>query len=369
LEPFKNWLNENVARKMARAIARTHPRFDQKIFLSGISPALAPLELKERMLLLKARLKAGLPEDTRRAFPILLGALKQNEKDTDGLSGFEVWPLTHWVAEEGLDHFDESMRALHAMTQVFTAEFAIRPFLIHAEKETLKQLHHWTNDPSDHVRRLVSEGSRPLLPWGVRLPAFVADPEKTWTLLEKLKNDSAVYVRKSVANHINDHSKHHADWVVARLQDWKKRHADAAGVQWIIRHGTRTLIKQGHVDGLALHGISAAAVELLKWSIDTPRIRLGEALRLTVTLRNAAQRPAEVWIDIDLQLAGSRGQARSKIFKGKELTLAPGRSETVTLSVPIRRVTTRAYYPGKQSVSLLLNGRRSDPLSFDLRLK
>jgi len=367
VEPFKNWLGEKAAKRIAEAVARAYPAFDQKTFLTGIAAALEPLELKERMLHLKARLKQGLPADSRRGFLILTGALKQDSEDAVGLSSFEVWPLTQWVADEGLAHFDLSMKALHAMTQVFTAEFAIRSFLIKKEAQTLKQLHAWTQDTSEHVRRLVSEGSRPLLPWGVRLPAFVAAPEKTWSLLEKLKGDSALYVRKSVANHINDHSKHHADWVIGKLGDWQKRHVDSPGVKWIIRHGTRTLIKKGHPGCLRLHGISGKAVALVKWSVKTPRVKIGDALRIEAQVKNPGKSRTEAWIDLDLQLSGSRDQPRSKIFKGKRLQLTAGETATVLLSLPIRVVTTRRYYPGQQSVSLLLNGQRHGPLFFDLR--
>lgn len=366
MEPFKNWLGISAGRRIAAAIARAYPAFDARTFLSGLEAALEPLELKERMVHLEERLTRGLPEDPRRGFSILAHALKQDEKDAVGLSGFEVWPLTHWVTLKGLAHFDLSMKALRAMTQVFTAEFAIRPFLIHHETQTLKQLHAWTADPSEHVRRLVSEGSRPLLPWGIRLPAFVEAPQKTWPLLDKLKQDPALYVRKSVANHINDHTKHHGDWVIEKLSEWQKAHADSKAVNWIIRHGTRTLIKKGHPGCLRLHGISATAVELVKGSVLTPRVHLGEWLKLKAVIRNTGKRPAEAWIDLDLQLAGSRAQARSKIFKGKRVVLNAGETQTVELALPIRPVTTRRYYPGRQSCALVVNGRRSESYPFQL---
>jgi hypothetical protein len=139
-------------------------------------------------------------------------------------------------------------------------------------------------------------------------------------------------------------------------------------VSWIIRHGTRTLIKKGHPECLRLHGISTTAIELVKGSVLTPRVRVGESLLLQAVVRNTGQRPAEAWIDIDLQLAGSRAQARSKIFKGRRATLAAGETQTVELTLPIRQVTTRRYYPGRQSCALVVNGRRSQPYPFQLVL-
>lgn len=367
MEPFKNKLGEHAAQQIAHAISRAHPKFDQKLFLKNLKQELEPLELKARMILLQQRLQKTLPADPHKSFAILIKSLQKNDSDKIGLSGFLVWPLTHYVTELGLDHFDLSMDALYQMTQVFTAEFAIRPFLIRHPQKTLKQLHTWINDSNEHVRRLVSEGSRPLLPWGQRIPEFVLEPKKTWPLLEVLKLDPSEYVRKSVANHINDHSKNHGDWVVKQLESWNKKHSKHKDVQWIIRHGTRTLVKKGHVQALALHGVNACALDVSQ-KVVTKKVRLGEFLKVQVTLRNTSKAAALVIVDHELLLLKASGRTSPKVFKGAKLTLQSGETRTLDLQVRIKKVTTRKYYAGKQGWTARVNGKVLKPLPFELAL-
>ncbi len=368
MEPFKNWLNEKAATRMAQALHRADPNFSSRDFLRDLPAALEPLELKGRMIFLADRLQSLLPQDPKKSFPILMDALRRDESDEVGLSGFQVWPLTHVVAKFGQDHFDLSMKALHAMTQVFTAEFAIRPFLMNHETKTLKTLRAWTKDPSEHVRRLSSEGSRPLLPWGEKLPRFVQDPEHTWEILNTLRLDSSEYVRKSVANHLNDHTKNHGDWVVKKLKTWRTEAGDNAQLAWIIRHGTRTLVKKGHVGALALHGVKPGVIEVKKLRVLTPKVTLGEFLTVEVTIKNKGARGANVVVDHHLSLLGARAQQRAKILKGKKLRLAAGAMENLTMRVRIKAVTVRSYYEGKQGWSVLVNGVRSKELPFYLEI-
>lgn len=366
MEPFKNLLGDKAAAKIARALERAHPEFSSRAFLRNIKHDLEALELKGRMLLLAKRLEAVLPNDPRESFQILKASLQTNEEDKVGLSGFLVWPLTQFVSEYGQAHFKASMQALEAMTKVFTAEFAIRRFLINHEAQTLKTLMQWTDNDNEHVRRLASEGSRPLLPWGERLPSFIQNPEKTWPLLERLKNDPAEYVRKSVANHINDHSKHHGDWVVKNLNTWAKLAIDVKHLDWIIRHGTRTLVKKGHQGALALHGIESAGVELVSRKIVTPKLCMGDFLEVEVKIKNNLKKVAAVMIDHQLLLLGTNGKYRAKVFKGKKLALGPLETKSLRLQIRIKPVTVRKYYSGRQQWSILVNGKASKPLPFQL---
>lgn len=368
MEPFKNWLGFKAAERIAQAVHRSDPSFPKKDFLAGLEKELAPLELKDRMRLLNVRLKAVLPNDPRQSIPKLMEALRQSSEDKIGLNQFEVWPLTQYVAEEGQAHFELSMKALKAMTQVFSSEFAIRAFLIQQEAKTLGQLRIWTEDSSEHVRRLVSEGSRPLLPWGEKLPRFVKDPSKTWPLLERLRIDPSFYVRKSVANHINDHTKNHADWVMRHLARWRKEHAQSKDMDWILRHGTRTLIKKGHPVALRLQGVHPSAIVLKRWRILTPNVCLGESLIIEIVLHNPGEKSAKAIVDVDLQLLGSRDQKRSKIFKGIHRVIEASQSETFRIDIPLKRVTTRRYYPGNQGCRPFVNGCRSKELPFRLMI-
>jgi 3-methyladenine DNA glycosylase AlkC len=330
---------------------------------------LEPLELKQRVLFISARLHRVLPADVRKSFPVLVGALKQDEQDRVGLSGFVVWPLTRYVREHGLNHFDVSMRSLHAMTQVFTAEFDIRPFLLHHEVQTLQTLKRWTQDPSEHVRRLVSEGTRPLLPWGERLSRFVEAPSRTWPLLEALRDDPSMYVRKSVANHINDHSKHHGDWVVAQLTQWRGAGKSVSSeLEWIIRHATRTLVKRGHPGALKLHGVAGSGVKVVSAKVRTRRVMVGEALAVQVVLKNTSKKPAATIVDHEVRFLKANGMHSPKVFKGKKLVVDPGATVAIEMKIPIRAVTVRAYYPGVQYWVSVVNGVRSPEERFVLEI-
>lgn len=368
MEPFKNLLNEKAAKNIARALTRADTSFDSRAFLKGIEGALEPLELKQRVVLLKSRLHSVLPSDPNKSFPLLVEALKKDENDEVGLSSFLVWPLTRYVADHGLEQFDLSMKSLRAMTKVFTAEFDIRPFLMHYEQRTLGLLKKWANDPSEDVRRLVSEGTRPLLPWGERLPRFVKDPELTWVLLDSLRNDSSEYVRKSVANHINDHSKNHGDWVVERLKVWHQETERNTHLKWIIRHATRTLVKKGHKGALELHGVKASPIKIVNSKVLSRKIKLGESLRVQVEVFNPSTSSALLILDHEISFLKSNGKHQPKVFKGKKLELNPKETLKIECQIPIRNVTVRKHYPGKQNWSALLNGEKQDSHEFLLEL-
>lgn len=369
MEPFKNLLNERAASRIASAIHRAYPSLERKAFLSGIRRELEPLELKQRAEFLSRRLDLFLPANPRKSFKILTSALQQSSSDEVGLSGFTVWPLTRYVARHGVDaHFDDAMAALHSMTQVFTAEFDIRPFLQIDERKTLRVLTRWAEDPSAHVRRLVSEGTRPLLPWGERLPRFVQNPDLTWPLLERLRDDPSDYVRKSVANHLNDHSKNHPEWVIEKLRIWKANAIERSSLDRLIRHASRTLVKKGLPGALALHGASEGAVEILTSRVLTPEVDLGGSLEVEVKVRASSTVSCVLIIDHELQLLKANGELSPKVFKGRKVTLEPAETRAIRMKLPIKPVTVRRYYAGEQRWTALVNGVRSEPRIFRLRI-
>ncbi len=366
MEPFKNLLGLPAASRISKAVKRAHPSFHDTAFLKNLKAELEPLELKQRMMLLTERLERCLPEDPRESFRILEDSLKMSETDAIGLSGFPVWPLTHFVAQNGQRHFELSMRALSAMTKVFSAEFAIRPFLINDEIRSLRQLQKWTEHENEHLRRLASEGSRPLLPWGIKLTEFVKSPEKTWPILAALRDDESKYVQKSVANHLNDHSKNHGDWLIKRLGTWRKDSTLRPTGEWIIRHATRTLVKKGHPGALLLHGVKPLTLNRVKTELLTKKVKLNTSLEVRVHLQNSTPEDVNLIVDIEISFLKANGKHSPKVFKGKKLILAAGAKGRILLKVPLRKVTTRRYYAGKQKGSVLINGARQKEFSFEL---
>lgn len=369
MEPFKNAFGYKNACLIADRLLHAHPDFPLKDFCRGLEKALEPLELKDRMRLLADRIEAGLPSHPPELFPILVKTLAANEADKQGLRGFLVWPLTEIVARRGLGHFDESMAALREMTRCFTAEFAIRPFLREHQKRTLQQLRKWCSDPDPDVRRLVSEGSRPLLPWGERLPGLMADPTLTLPLLDSLHRDESDYVRLSVSNHLNDFSKVHPELVVETLAKWRERSPSNPRLEKLARHACRTLVKQGHAGALGLHGFgSAKALKLDECVLPDPSVKLGGELSYRIIVRNTSREKLRVLFDYAILHRKANGTLTPKVFKGRIRDLAPGESWEIDGRHSFKFVTTRVYHAGQHAFEPRLNGKVFPAVGFLLEI-
>lgn len=259
--PLKHLLGAETIECLAFNIRLVHPDFDGKAFRKLALKGLEPLELMPRARHLAAALRACLPAEYGKAVRILIDSMtgERQEAEEHGLAVFFYLPHSFFLSEYGLDAagnggkdpFEVSMKALHALTLRFTSEFAIRPFLIREQERSLAQVMKWIADPNPHVRRLCSEGTRPRLPWGVRLPEFMKDPRHTLPILEALKLDDSLYVRRSVANHLGDIAKDHPEWVVKKCHQWLRKD-DSREMKWVIRHSVRYLVKKGHAGAIAL---------------------------------------------------------------------------------------------------------------------
>lgn len=372
-EPFKNLIHVGTVDIAARHLARTCPDFDARRFRRLAAEGLDALEFKARAQHVCAALEATLPSDFAASCDALEAALAPIRGDEalsefhdrdDGLAGWVVWPLSEYVARRGLDAPKRALSALHAMTQRFSAEWAIRPFIEHHPALSFATLARWTRDPSEHVRRLVSEGSRPRLPWGLQLRALIADPSPTLPLLERLQDDPSEYVRRSVANHLNDVAKDHPE----RVADWLERHLPDASAprRALLRHASRTLIKRGDRRVLEAWGLGRPFAGEIAWKVSPRRIVLGEAVTLGLTLRSRARRAQTLVIDYAVHHVKANGETSPKVFKGWNVTLAPGEIRTLDKRHVVKPITTRTYYPGRHRVDLRINGRICAESAFGL---
>jgi 3-methyladenine DNA glycosylase AlkC len=368
MEPFKNEFSYPKARQIGEAVKRASPEFSLPRFSKGLEAALQPLELKQRMQLIADRIEGGLPTHPPELFHILTKALATHKADTRGLRGFLVWPLTEIVARRGLPHFPESMFALAEMTQRFTAEFAIRPFLKAHRKQTLDQLHLWCDHPDEHVRRLVTEGSRPLLPWGGNLPDLLEPPYPTLQLLEKLHLDPSDYVRLSVSNHLNDFSKHHPELVIETLKRWQKPNPDEPRLAKLARHACRTLLKSGHPGALELHGyVSTKELKLEIFKLGKKSVTLGGYLDYRLVIQNASRHPLRVMFDYAIHHRKANGTLSPKVFKGRTRELAAGELWEINGCHSVKPITTRVYHAGMHAFEPRLNGKAFPPQEFMLK--
>lgn len=357
---LKDWLDLDCLKGISASIAKVYPDFDAISFLQ-LMPEMKKLELKPRVQFIRDHLQKRLPSDYPQALKILLKSLEQKQ-----LKGFDVWPFTEFVQTYGLDHLDISLKALAEMTQLFTAEWAIRPFIVKHQKQTMNFLFQCASDQNEHLRRWASEGTRPRLPWGSRLSDFIKDPKPTLVILEKLKFDASLYVRKSVANHLNDIAKDHPDYVIKTLQRWQKEATQgkyktlehAERINWIIHRSLRNLIKQGHPKALKLIGVSnEAQVKFLRFSIKKSKINLGEKIDFEFTLQSAASRPQKLVVDYVIHFVKSNQKTAPKVFKLKTFEIKSKEILTLSKSHHVKKITTREYYSGRHLLEIQVNGK------------
>ena len=373
MEPFKNLLNPALVRAAGVQLQAAWPAFDRAGFVRRANRGLAALELKARAMQIADALEATLPSGFAQACAVIEAALAPAiEPDTEpapqvpGLRGWIVWPLGEYVARRGRAEPERALVALHALTQRLSAEFAIRPFIVEHPALVLATLQRWTRDPSAHVRRLASEGSRPRLPWGLRLQALVADPAPTLPLLAALQDDPSEYVRRSVANHLNDIAKDHPALVVA----WVREHLPDASRERraLLRHASRTLIKQGHADMLALWGASMPFEGRARLTLSSRRLGVGDTVMLNLSLRSDSAQAQSLLIDYAVHHVKANGSTSAKIFKGWSLTLAPGEARALVKSHSMRAVTTRRYHAGRHRIDVRINGQALAQAAFSLTI-
>ncbi|MGB3176947.1 MAG: DNA alkylation repair protein [Albidovulum sp.] len=354
-------------------MARHCAGFDAQGFVDHVVPAMEPLELKARAQLIADTLHAALPHSAAARAKTLHAVLHPDPldhankpSDHEGLCGWAVLPLTLLVGQHGVGDFDRSMGLLRDMTMRFSSEFGIRYFLLADQGKALTILGTWLNDPNRHVRRLISEGTRPRLPWAMQLPALMTDPTPVLPLLERLRDDPELYVRRSVANHMNDISKDHPTRVTTLAADWIKD-ADKDRMA-LLRHACRSLIKQGDAATLAAFGHNPPLLAPAEVSLSADRIQMGGAVDITMPLQSTASVPQLLTIDYVVHFRKANGRRVPKVFKGTTLTLAPHTTGLFRRSHPFRHVTTRKHYPGRHAVSLRINGQDTKLAEFILDL-
>jgi 3-methyladenine DNA glycosylase AlkC len=317
-----------------------------------LAAALAPLELLARVDLLADLLASTLPARFPAAAEVLWRAL-----DSPSFTGWMTWPCGVFVARQGLDDAEVALPLLAGLTPRWSSEGPIRPFIERHPGLTYAHLRRWCTDENEHVRRLVSEGTRPRLPWSPLLRGLVADPAPNIPLLDALVDDGSAYVRRSVANHLNDISKDHPDVALDLGERWLTR---GDGARWAVRHGLRSLVKRGDPSALQLLGVATdAEVELLGVSVDPDRIGIGDAVTITTTvvLSPTSTAAADAVIDYRVHYVGARGLKAPKVFKWTRRRLEPGRPVTVSRRHVFEHVSIRRIMPGRHVIDVQVNGR------------
>ena len=366
-EALKHFFSESVVRDIARNLRRAHAPFDERRFVKECLNGLDRLELLDRAWHIADVMHAHLPSPFASAAKIILASLgpELTTSDAFGLAPFRYWPHVFFVQKHGLDDFDTAMHLQRELTKRSSAESSIRPYLVKYPSETHARLMEWTRDENVHVRRLVSEGTRPRLPWAPRLRAFQEDPRPVIALLEQLKDDPERYVQRSVANSLNDIGKDHPDVAVEVCRRWL---TDPSGARrWIVKHALRSLVKSGHKGALTVLGVGRApAIRVTDARLTPSRVRLGGSLRFSFGLVSTAKQPQQLQIDFAVHFVKANGTTRPKVFKLRRVTLP--RSGRITLEgvVSFKDLTTRKHYPGRHQLALRINGATYELATFDV---
>jgi 3-methyladenine DNA glycosylase AlkC len=331
----------------ADAIQKYYPRFDRKKFHQLVNDA----EWKKRELKAKMRhVSQCLHETLPGSYKTTLGIL---QKAAPHVKGFEAMSLPDYVELYGLDDWASSLPALAVFTRYASAEFAIRPFIARDPEKAMKTVLTWAGDKNEHVRRLASEGCRPRLPWGMALQVFKKDPSLILPVLEKLKNDSSDFVRRSVANNLNDISKDHPDVVLDVCERWngKSRRTDS-----IVKHACRGMLKAGNKRAMALFGYAdPKKLRVKKLELDRKTVAIGEDLQYHFDVEVKAPQECEVRLEIAVYYVRPRGKHSKKIYKIREGKFKPG-VHTIARKLSFKDQSTRKHHPGTHEFSILVNG-------------
>lgn len=360
---MKDGLDREAVTRIARAFEAVCDEFKSDDFVAACVAGLADLELKQRVEHIVVQLEAALDGDFTQVADYLkrLPAVWQPGDINDPRNGFAAWPVIDFVASAGLAQPEIALECLEKLTPLFSAEFAIRAFIETHPETTFSFLYRWLNHEDEHVRRLVSEGTRPRLPWGKRLQNFIVDPSPILPLLESLKLDPSLYVRRSVANSLNDISKDHPTVVIKLCRRWLNEASclneqNKQDLKWLIKHATRSLVKQGHPDSFALLGFTQnPRVHIDNFVISDSSVNLGSSLSFSFDI--STQDPQQyIVVDYAVYFQKANGRQSAKVFKLKNAELEPNKPQSFRKSISFKELTTRRYYPGEHAVAIHING-------------
>ena len=362
--PLKELYSLEFFNECASFIKQVYPEFENKRFISNIfDKEWKQRELKDRMRHTSNTLVDLLPKSINQSLDMLsqlTETLIQNKQEKKAL---QYMFIPDFIEVFGINHFEKSMQTIEKVTQFTSCEFAVRPFII-KYPETMPQMVKWSKHPNHCVRRLASEGCRPRLPWAMALPDFKNSPKPILPILENLKKDDSEFVRKSVANNLNDISKDNPELALEIAYKWYGKYEKT---NWIVKHGCRTLLKQGNEQALALFGLqNNDAIRLKNFKINNSRVKIGSDLTFQFDLKNESGTAAKVRLEYAIYYLRNNGTHSKKVFKISEKDYAPQQTAVINRKQPFKIISTRRFYLGEHFVSLIINGKESGKLAFEV---
>jgi len=349
MEPFKNLFNVQFVISLAHYIHKYENQFQKEDYVACVTQQLESLELKHRMRLISTAIDTFLPLEYKQSLEVLK-KVKSHFTPEESM-GLQSMVLPDFVEVYGLHDFESSMSALELFTIDSSSEFAVRHFIINYEEETMFKMREFAQSQNEHLRRFASEGCRPRLPWAIALPKYKNDPSKVFEVLELLKYDESKYVQKSVANNLNDISKDNPSLVVEFVTNniGKNKNCD-----WILKHASRTLLKQGNQEVLRLFGfIQASHVNIDDFIVDES-VEFGDILNFEFQL-NSSEPLGNLRIEYAIDFVKSNGKQSRKIFMISQSNIKAS-DKKITKKYSFKPISTRKYYKGIHGLALIING-------------
>ena len=376
-EAFKHIFNAQFFDQFTKDLKLVVSNFDAQSFVSQVvHGAWESMAYKQRIKHITNALHEHFPKDYKSAVAIiydLLDMLKDTLPDFSKIDDkhFQLFTLKYgpildsYVAQYGLNDYETSVCAIEKITQFTTCEFCVRPFLIKYPDKMMKQMLSWSKHAHWGVRRLASEGCRPRLPWGMALPNLKENPAPIIPILEQLKNDPSRFVRLSVANNLNDIVKDNPETVIALAKQW---YGVSKEVDWVIKHGCRTLLKQGNSDIMGLFGFDFARedIQIEHFQITNPKVKLGASLEFRFDLLNKRNKSSKIRLEYGVYYQKANGTLAKKVHKISEKEYAKNSRTNISRKHPFRVVTTRQLHPGLHQVAVIINGNEFEKHNFEL---
>ncbi|MFT7617672.1 MAG: 3-methyladenine DNA glycosylase AlkC [Planctomycetota bacterium] len=362
--PLKDAYDQAYIDRLALTIKAACPDFDAKDFKKIIfADAWDDLELKARMERIAEVIDLLLPQDLSAAFAVV-------DQVVENFDGYMAMFFPAFVEIRGLKNveanWDLTVSALARYTGHSSSEFAVRPFITSNPSKMMSQMLTWANHEDHHVRRLASEGCRPRLPWAMALPALKKDPTPILPILEVLCADDSEYVRRSVANNLNDISKDHPDLVLKIAEKWLGEAPESQDRKRLVKHACRTLLKAGNSQALLLFGFrDPATIEVSELTLDRELVKIGEKIEFGFVVSGKPDL-GKLRIEYVVHFHKKNGQLRGKIFQLSEFESGE-KSRTFRRKHSFKDLSTRRHYPGAHEIAVIVNGIEKARICFELK--
>ncbi|TGV04072.1 DNA alkylation repair protein [Flavivirga rizhaonensis] len=365
-ELFKNIYNTKFFDRFIASVREVVPAFNKASFLNAIyDTEWEKRELKQRMRHITLAFKDHLSDDFDKNVEIILKLIPVFEKNGFKPDNLEFIFFPDFIEIYGLEHYEASINAFEEITQFVSCEFAVRPFIIKYQDQMIQQMVLWSNHKHSSVRRLATEGCRPRLPWAMAIPSLKNNPAPIIPILKRLKNDPSEYVRRSVANNLNDISKDNPEIVICLVKKWQGKTKET---DWLIKHASRTLLKQGNAEVMILFGFGAIdKIKVTDFKILTPKVKIGDSVEFAFKLVNTNNNASKIRLEYGLYYQKANGTLSRKVFKISEKTYSENSTTSIHRKQSFKLITTRKFHVGKHQVSIIVNGKEIiDPLDFEL---